>query len=105
MHQNPCAAGAAILTVPQGSLVSYETEAGHMPSECPTTDKQCYIRVSVDLSGLTWNGWIPSGLPDQPQSLPCGVAPGQAYVSCCQGQTCTGKPVLIQTHGFAHWMR
>lgn len=65
--------------VEQCGLVQVDTSKGHQPSNC-ANDKQCWVYV---YTGTGKEGYMPSGLPIQPQSEPCGQAEGTSYMSLC----------------------
>ncbi len=89
-----------------GQEVTVDRTKGHVPNNCPTNYPFCWIYIT-DGSGR-W-GWVISGAPSQPQTLPCGQAPGEAYVSCCSEEPCDpiigGTPTIPSaTHIVSHML-
>ena len=98
VYSEPCSASPTVVTSDGSQVilltdthVNYMPGYGHLHSTCYLTagDMQCWIFVSAPVGGLTMQGWIASGMQDDPR-LPCGM-PGSninSYVSICELRLC-----------------
>lgn len=94
LHTSPCITSPMVYNghADFNETVWYDLSRGHRSSNCsahPTaaSDALCWIYVYTSTGEA---GWAPSGMPTQPQDLPCGQAPGDPYVACCGGgQLCS----------------
>lgn len=89
IYDAPCLSTATVKgSLRKDELITYDLSKPHRRSDCPAADQYCWVYVT-GASGK--EGWVQSGLPGQPQQVPCGVAPGKAFLSCCPNQPCTQR--------------
>ncbi len=94
LHTSPCLASPQVYGghADFNQTVWLDTNRGHQSSNCSVipkaaSDPFCWIYVYTSTGEA---GWLQSGMPAEPQTLPCGQAPGEPYPACCgSGHVCS----------------